>query len=63
MAKLRLKELKEWEASRDLVTELERSVREMEAGKAANEHRIKIKEAPATSRNRSRSSPPSSGSS
>jgi hypothetical protein len=33
MAKLSPKELKKWEASRDLVAELERSVREMTAGK------------------------------
>jgi putative transcriptional regulator len=45
MAKLSPKELKKWEASRDLVAELERSVREMKAGKAAREHRIKISEA------------------
>jgi putative transcriptional regulator len=45
MAKLTPKELKKWEASRDLAAELERSVREMKAGKAAREHRIKIPEA------------------
>jgi putative transcriptional regulator len=45
MAKLSPKELKKWEASRDLVAELEQSVREMKAGKAAREHRIKIPEA------------------
>jgi putative transcriptional regulator len=45
MAKLTPKELKKWEASRDMVAELERSVREMKAGKAAREHRIKIPEA------------------
>jgi putative transcriptional regulator len=33
MAKLSAKELKAWEASRDLVAELEQSVREMKAGK------------------------------
>ena len=62
MAKLSPKELKKWEASRDLVTELDRSVREMKVGKAAGERSIKITEAPATSRNPSRGSPPSSGS-
>jgi putative transcriptional regulator len=45
MAKLTPKELKKWEARRDMVAELERSVREMKAGKAAREHRIKIPEA------------------
>ena len=45
MVKLTPKELKKWEASRDMVAELERSVREMKAGKAAREHRIKIPEA------------------
>jgi putative transcriptional regulator len=45
MAKLTPKELKKWEASRDMVAELERSVREMKAGKAPREHRIKIPEA------------------
>lgn len=45
MAKLTPKELKKWEASRDMVAELERSVREMKAGKAAREHRVKIPEA------------------
>ena len=45
MAKLTPKALKKWEASRDMVAELERSVREMKAGKAAREHRIKIPEA------------------
>lgn len=45
MAKLSAKELRKWEASRDLVAELERSVREMKGGKAACEHRIKIPEA------------------
>jgi hypothetical protein len=45
MAKLSPKELKTWEASRDLVAALELSVREMKAGKAAREHRIKIPEA------------------
>jgi putative transcriptional regulator len=45
MAKLSPRALKKWEASRDLVAELERSVREMKAGKATREHRIKIPEA------------------
>jgi putative transcriptional regulator len=45
MAKLSPKELKKWEASRDLGAELERSVREMKAGKVVREHRSKIPEA------------------
>jgi hypothetical protein len=36
MAKLTPKELKKWEANRDLAAELERSVREMKAGKATS---------------------------
>ena len=45
MVRLSPKELKKWEASRDLVAKLERSVREMKSGKASREHRIKIPEA------------------
>jgi putative transcriptional regulator len=45
MAKLSPKALKKWEASRDLAAEIAQSVREMKAGKAAREHRIKIPEA------------------
>lgn len=45
MAKLSPKALKKWEASRNLAAEIEQSVREMKAGKAAREHRIKIPEA------------------
>lgn len=45
MAKLSAKELKKWEASRDLAAELERSVRQMKAGKAARVHRVEIPEA------------------
>jgi putative transcriptional regulator len=45
MAKLSAKALKKWEASRDLAAEIAQSVREMKAGKAAREHRIKIPEA------------------
>jgi putative transcriptional regulator len=45
MAKLSPKALKKWEASRDLAVEIAQSVREMKAGKAVREHRIKIPEA------------------
>ena len=45
MAKLSPKESKKWEASRDLVAELERPAREIKAGKAAREHRIKVPDA------------------
>jgi putative transcriptional regulator len=45
MAKLSPKALKKWEASRDLAAEIAQSVREMKAGKAAREHRVKIPEA------------------
>jgi putative transcriptional regulator len=45
MAKLSAKALKKWEASRDLAAEIAQSVREMKAGKAAREHRIKVPEA------------------
>jgi len=45
MVKLAPKELKKWEASRDLAAELAQSVREMKAGKAAREHRIQIPDA------------------
>jgi putative transcriptional regulator len=45
MAKLSPNALKKWEASRDLAAEIAQSVREMKAGKAAREHRIKIPEA------------------
>jgi putative transcriptional regulator len=45
MAKLSPKALKKWEESRDLAAEIAQSVREMKAGKAAREHRIKIPEA------------------
>jgi len=44
MAKLKPKELKKWEASRDLVAEIERSIREMKVGKAAREHYVKVPE-------------------
>jgi putative transcriptional regulator len=45
MAKLSPSELKKWEANRDLAAEIAQSVREMKAGKATREHRIKIPEA------------------
>lgn len=45
MTKLRAKELKKWEESRDLAAEIRRSVRQMKAGKAARTHRIEIPDA------------------
>ena len=42
MSKLTPKQLKEWEASRDLGAELAQSVREMKAGKAARVHRVMV---------------------
>ena len=44
MAKLSARELKKWEASRDLGAELIRSVREMQAGKVGNLRRVKVPE-------------------
>jgi putative transcriptional regulator len=44
MAKLTAKELKAWEASRDLAAELEQSVREMKAGKVGRVHHVKVSE-------------------
>ena len=45
MTKLSPRELKKWEAGRDLAAELERSVRQMKAGRAAREHHVKVPEA------------------
>lgn len=45
MTKLSPKELKRGETSRDLATELERSVRQMRSGKAARVHHIEVPEA------------------
>ncbi len=42
MSKLTPKQLKEWEAGRDLGAELVQSVREMKAGKAARSHQVKV---------------------
>ncbi len=44
MAKLNPKDLKKWEASRDLGAELIQSVREMQAGKVGRVRQVKVPE-------------------
>lgn len=45
MTKLSTSELKKWETGRDLAAELDRSVRQMKAGRAVREPRVKVPEA------------------